>query len=96
MLFQNPKKIKKIHKKNKKTHDQPIVGLSEIFYPDFVDNSQHDFNQEESAQDFTAQYVQNGRMMNQPKSFVDYNDQSLLISSGGRGTKPKKTTSSRK
>lgn len=45
-LLGGEKKVKKIHKKNKKTQDQTIVGLSEIFYPDFPENSNPDFTKE--------------------------------------------------
>ena len=59
-ILQNPdkmeKKLRKQHKKNKKTQEQPIVGLSEIFYPDFNDQSNGNFDAvQEFAPDMTAQ-----------------------------------------
>jgi hypothetical protein len=95
-LLQGDKKVKKIHKKNKKTQDQPIVGLSEIFYPDFPEHSNPDFSQEANQPDMTAKHISHERMLSQQTSLLDYTEQNTVIHTAGRGNKNKKPTSSSK
>lgn len=91
-----PKKA--LHRKNKKTQDQHIVGLSEIFYPDFGDHSAPDFGHDENAPDLTAQHVSHERILSMQTSLLDYADpNNSVVLTAGRSARPtKKPTSSSK
>lgn len=95
-LAAKPKKTQ--HKKNKKTQDQPIVGLSEIFYPDFGDHSVPDFGHDENAPDMTAQHISHERIVSMQTSLLDYADpNNSAVLTAARSTRPtKKPTSSSK
>lgn len=97
-IGEKEKRSKKQHKKNKRTQDQPIVGLSEIFYPDFANNSNPDLDlHDENAPDETAQQISPGKMVSLYHSAVEYPEQNIsVVSTAGRGPKSKKPTSSSK
>lgn len=66
------KKAKKQHKKNKRTQDEPVVGLSEIFYPDFANNSNPELDlREDDAADEAAQQISPGKMASLHHSAIE-------------------------
>lgn len=97
-IGEKEKRSKKQHKKNKRTQDQPVVGLSEIFYPDFANNSNPDLDlHDEYAPDETAQHLSPDKMASLYHSAIECPEQNIsVISTAGRGPKSKKPTSSSK